>query len=166
MTLNSHWIILNQIIPKDCLCPDILSKYAPFQWLDIQSFSFFRQAQRSYKYNLEPYMYMYNLFTVSTSSCAMVMSSVTLEKTVGWTKLPLSATRPPPQCNVAPCFLPVSIRFRILLVWVSSIWNKTKSGMKTGESPIMSKNWWRKRKYARVHFSVSYSFTLQATMVR
>ena len=44
-----------------------------------------------------------------TSSRAILISSPTSAKTVGWMKYPLLPLRPPPHINFAPSFLPLSI---------------------------------------------------------
>lgn len=50
----------------------------------------------------------------STSSLAILMVSVTSEKTVGLMKRPLSSMAEPPHSSLAPSFFPLSIRSRIL----------------------------------------------------
>lgn len=57
-----------------------------------------------------------------TSSFAMRMSSVTLEKTVGWMKKPLFPPGPPPHSSLAPSFFPLSISASILSYCSLSIW--------------------------------------------
>ena len=77
-----------------------------------------------------------------TSSLAILISSVTSENTVGWMKNPLSPTRPPPHCRVAPSFFPISIYPRILSNCARSILNcKEKTGSnesrKTRITPVV-----------------------------
>lgn len=59
-----------------------------------------------------------------TSSLAMRMSSVTLEKTVGWMKSPCWPHADPPHSSVAPSLLPLSMRSIILSNCFWSIYRK------------------------------------------
>lgn len=59
-----------------------------------------------------------------TSSLAILMSSLTSEKTVGCMKYPLSPCRSPPHSSFAPSFFPLSIRSRILLNCSSSTYKR------------------------------------------
>lgn len=59
-----------------------------------------------------------------TSSLAIVMLSVTSEKTVGFMKYPVSPKRSPPHSSLAPSDFPDLISLRTLLNISSSIWNE------------------------------------------
>lgn len=62
----------------------------------------------------------------STSSLAMRISSVTLEKTVGWMKSPCWPQADPPHSSVAPSLFPLSISSIILLNCLWSICRKQR----------------------------------------
>lgn len=64
---------------------------------------------------------LYYLYNSYTSSWAIVMLSVTLEKMVGSTKYPLLPNFFPPHSNFAPCVLPNSIYFNIFCSLSESI---------------------------------------------
>ena len=72
------------------------------------------------------------------SSLAMLISSVTPEKTVGWTKKPRSPSQLPPVSRVAPSFLPASMNPRILSLCTTEIWGPCSTPSSQGSPTILA----------------------------